>query len=284
MQPIDYKKLLMYWIQERMSILDKKRAGQPPPWSEDVVFTHTYFCNVRREDDKVTRFIRDMYSPHVTDKMLEYNLILSRFLNWPPSLTRIGYQYTHDPDGLEKDLDYMANAGIKVWGGAYVITTHGMKMSKAHYLAQHVLQGAYSSLDAILKATRPVGSPPFLQAAHGQLMQLEGLGSFLAAQIVADLKNTKDHPLHEAEDWWTFVAPGPGSLRGVSWFLHSLPDTITMNKFPVAFPAIREYVDANWPTGVPRICNQDLQNCLCEFDKYCRVLNGTGRSKRHYNP
>ena len=28
---------------------------------------------------------------------------------------------------------------------------------------------------------------------------------------------------------------------------------------------------------------QDLQNCFCEFDKYMRILNGTGRSKRSYN-
>ena len=27
---------------------------------------------------------------------------------------------------------------------------------------------------------------------------------------------------------------------------------------------------------------QDLQNCLCEFDKYMRILHGTGRSKRGY--
>ena len=32
---------------------------------------------------------------------------------------------------------------------------------------------------------------------------------------------------------------------------------------------------------IPELCNQDLQNCLCEYSKYMRVLNG-GRTKRNY--
>ena len=28
---------------------------------------------------------------------------------------------------------------------------------------------------------------------------------------------------------------------------------------------------------------QNLQNCFCEYDKFMRVTEGTGRSKRKYN-
>jgi hypothetical protein len=30
------------------------------------------------------------------------------------------------------------------------------------------------------------------------------------------------------------------------------------------------------------LCFQNLQNCFCEYDKFMRVTNGTGRSKRKY--
>ena len=41
-----------------------------------------------------------------------------------------------------------------------------------------------------------------------------GLGPFLAAQIVADLKHVA--PLDAATDWWTLARPGPGSERGLN--------------------------------------------------------------------
>jgi hypothetical protein len=82
--------LLLYWVAERESVRKKKEAGEPKPWSDDPVFRTTYFCNVRREDDKVTKFIRQMYSPYVAHPLFVHNIILSRFLNWPPTLEEVG--------------------------------------------------------------------------------------------------------------------------------------------------------------------------------------------------
>jgi hypothetical protein len=266
-----YADALLYWIEERERIRVKKEAGEPKPWSDDPVFKTTYFCNVHREDDKVTKWIRKFYSPFVYDPMFEYNIVLSRFVNKPSSLEEIGYLLDHNPDRIE---DIMSRPGT--WGNAYVITTHGIPMSKARYLAQNVLGGAYRSLQAL----RSYGALPTCRAMHERLQGLEGLGSFLAAQVVADLKNTEWHPLYTAEDWWTFVAPGPGSIRGLSWFTHGRPDMMTTTGFQGGFQIVRDFIDKNCPV---KMCNQDLQNCLCEFDKYCRVRTGTGRSKRGYN-
>lgn len=272
--------LLIYWIRERYRILTKKQEGLPSPWSEDRVFQTTYFCNVRREDDKVTKWIRNFYSPHVNHPFFEYNIILSRFLNWPLSLKGLGFVESHDPVELQKTLEGWAEARFQVWGGAYLITTHGMKMPKATYLARNVLGSAVD----VLEHGRAVVRGASCGAAAQVLERIEGVGSFLAAQIVADLKNTVGHPLMSSEDRWTFVSPGPGSIRGVSWFCNGDPKSrATPAYFSRRFEQVRQYVDATWPEEVPRIDNQDLQNCLCEFDKYMRVRNGTGRSKRRYN-
>jgi len=125
---------------------------------------------------------------------------------------------------------------------------------------------------------------PSCAAAAQALQGIEGIGSFLSAQIVADLKNTPEHPLFSAVDKHTFVQHGPGSLRGASWFHYGCAEGVTPANWPEKFAEIRKYVDANWPSiVVPPIDNQDLQNCLCEFDKYMRVSSGAGRSKRRYN-
>lgn len=270
---------LIYWIRERYQILTKKRLGQPKPWSDNHVFQTTYFCNVHREDDKVTKWIREFYSPHVHHTLFEYNIILSRFLNWPETLDFIGFQHTHDPGYLLELLERRASLGHKVWGGAYVITTHGIPMPKATYLCRNVLDDVYEAIEGLRNACLRGSCGATSRALQG----IEGIGSFLAAQVVADLKNTEGHPLRKAEDWHTFVEPGPGSLRGLSWFHFGEPNRVSVKSFDYFFQQVRDYVDNHWPAEVPKVHNQDLQNCLCEFDKFCRVSTGSGRSKRGYN-
>lgn len=274
------KDKLLYWMEERERVRKLKEVGAPKPWSADPVFQETYFCNVNREDDKVTKWIRNFYSPHVKDRMFLYNIVLSRFLNSIQTLNALGYRHEHDPEFISSLLHFRANAGNKIWGNAYIITTHGIRMPKVHYLVENVLGGVDRQLDALNAAMWDRPTAPTLSGVHTALMRLEGLGSFLAAQVVADLKNTLGHPLQKAPDWWTFVAHGPGSLRGASWVFYDKPDEVTPATFDLHFAKIRAYVDYH---GWKELCSQNLQNCLCEFDKYCRVFTGSGRSKRSYN-
>lgn len=279
--PLTVPEKLLFWITERNQIRLKKELELAKPWSDDVTFQNTYFCNVRREHDRVTRFIRETYSPRVSDPWFLYNIIFSRFINWPATLNSIGYLGRHDPSELERKLEWLAKQG-KIWGGAYIITTHGIPMGKAGYLAQNVLGGAYKARERLHGAVGYLGSP-LCATAHMALQSLEGLGSFLAAQVVADLKNTVGHPLYDAPDKATFVAHGPGSLRGLQWFWGD-GVTVTPGNFISYFRACEEYVKENWNEtlmGLP-IDSQDMQNCLCEMDKFMRVSTGVGRSKRGY--
>lgn len=267
--------LLIYWIQEREAIRIKKETGHGKPWSNDHVFQTTYFCNVHREDDKVTRFIRRMYNPYYDDPMFVYNIVLARFINWPNTLSSLGYLEEHKPHYLKAALESIQSVG-KVWGGAYIITTHGQKMNKVDYLVDQVLK------DIVQYQTRYALDSTLCQEMSNELQRIDGIGSFLAGQIVADLKNTPGHPLASAPDKETFVVPGPGSMRGVSWFRYGHGKFACESEFEDGFPLVREYVDQHWPESVAPVDNQDLQNCLCEYDKYCRVATGMGRSKRHY--
>jgi hypothetical protein len=258
--------MFVYWINERESIRKKKEAGLPKPWSDDPVFQETYFCNVRREDDRVTRWLRANWL--VDDKNYEFAMVMARLINRPESLKKIGYPDTifWDCGGLE-NVHYAARTLKPFWGNAYVVTTHGQRMDKLEYLL-NVLQAASKVLPM-------VGLPPTCQAYHSAFKTLEGFGDFMAAQVVADLKNTCFHPLAKATDWWGFVAPGPGSIRGMQWYFSG-----PVRNFKDGIDRIRHDIAGKLEIN---ICNQDLQNCLCEFDKYMRVKFGTGRSKRKYN-
>jgi hypothetical protein len=262
--------LLAYWIEEREAIRRLKENGEPKPWSDDWVFQSTYFCNVHREDDRVTRWVRDNYTPGLLGEYYDYAIVAARIFNWPETLEGLVYKgglIPYNAQIMTEFLTQKQEAKQKIWGGAYLITTHGRKMTKIDYCVE-MMGAVYQRF-----STNGIDTDSCMKA-HQDLMLIDGLGSFLAAQIVADLKNTEGHQLQAAEDWYTFSAHGPGSLRGLAWF-HGV-DKVSPSEYHWRIQEVATYLGWNY-------CMQDLQNCLCEFDKYCRVRSGTGRSKRNYH-
>ena len=265
------------WIVERERVRFAKSLAAPPPWSKDPVMQKVYFCNIRREDDKVTKFVRETYAN--ADNPVPFagqNMMLARMVNKPASLRNLGW-----PWGAKfhkaKWEECMSPMGV--WGNAYIVSTNGRESCKWEYVGG-LLAAAWQRNDITSGATT-------LAEAHGALMAINGLGTFMSAQIVADLKNTVGHPLTNAEDWWTWCAHGPGSLRGLYWVNEdkpaSLKEKCTPTEFRHSMPHLLEYINEKLGCVVGKLHAQDLQNCLCEFDKYMRVKNGTGRSKRKYN-
>ena len=254
---------LIYWINEREWVRKHKEAGEPKPWSADPVFHTTYFCNVHREDDKVTKWIASRWR-NMEGVKHEAAMVLARMFNLPDHLM---YLDPRDP-GCEENLVKSKNlrdSGHKLFSGAYLITTCGVRMDKVDYV--------YEVVRNVAKRTIFCDT---LENTAKQLMQVNGLGTFMAAQVVADLKNTEGHPLQNATDWWSWCAVGPGSLRGIRWL--DGYSSVTKGQFLRCIQSLH----ANLGSDIPKMHMQDFQNCLCEFDKYCRVKNGTGRSKRIY--
>lgn len=265
----------VYWIQERECIRALKEAGLPKPWSIDPVFQTVYFCNADREHDKVTKWIREQYD-YLPDKWRESmaipNMILARMVNKPDSLYGMGWPFE---EWHQKDFqDVMSQKGS--WGSAYIVSTNGRAMPKHEYIAG-LLERVFKQFEGGVGAS----VPPTLQAWHTAIQAAQGMGSFMSAQVIADLKNTTGHPLANAEDWHTWASHGPGSLRGLGWF-HG--EKITPSSFMGALVSARQWCNNNGHSGaIGHLCNQNLQNCFCEYDKYQRVSTGTGRSKRKYN-
>lgn len=271
-------KLLTYWIEERERVRRRKESGEKAPWSADPVFQTTYFCNVDREDDKTTRFIRGKYNPRVYDPHFLWNIALARFINNIPALAHLKY-YTEfsSEEVISELLDIECELG-KLWGGAYLVSTNGRKMSKITYIVEEVLAPLWVKAPMILG----LGT---LKSLHEQLTACNGIGSFMSGQIIADLKNTPECRAHYAEDWETFAAHGPGSLRGLSWVIYAETGKITPAHFDVHFHPLHEEILEHFRGTYieDKLCAQNFQNCLCEFDKYMRVSSGVGKSKRKYN-
>jgi hypothetical protein len=271
------------FVVERHHVSLRKERGDPWPWTQDTILQTYRFCNVYRERDKVTRYIRTKWVPRHLGKTDSWFVItVARLLNWPDTLDALPEVSPWQPQVFTKALGARMAAGQQVFGPAYIVSTNGVPMPKHEYLAHRVLTPLWEARDYV----RPRNEDT-LQSFHARLMEFQGLGSFMAAQVVADVKNTKNAGLDPptTPDWMTWAAPGPGSLRGLNRLLGNgaKKSGISEARFLQEVNLLRTAVNARFTRlAWESICAQDLQNCLCEYDKYERVRLGEGKPKQGY--
>ena len=268
----------MSFVIERHRIYESRLRGDPAPWTKDPILAEWKFCNVYRELDRVTQWIRvNWRKPNRDDPDLWFAMVVARFINWPDTLAELGYPV---PWNTERFLDVLTNRKHrreKIWTGAYMVRagpTEGQE--KAEYY-KGLFDYYWSQRDTI----RPKKGDT-LNSWHMQLGMYEGFGSFMAAQIVADVKYVE--PLLSATDWETFAASGPGSRRGLNRVVgHDVKAPWTEDDWRLTLARLRAETAPRFTvTGMQVPHAQDLQNCLCEFDKYERVRLGEGQPRSRF--
>jgi hypothetical protein len=253
--------LLETWIRNREEARRNKEAGLPRPWTADPIINQFHFCNVRREDDRVTKELRALGLTNHEEHLPEF-YTMARMFNHAPS---VKFVLDHGWDEATEHFREEMLAGRKVYHTAYVVSTAGASVDKSEYIRGVV--------EAVGYTTVPATS---LRAAHSALMGINGLGSFLAGQVVADLKN--DRYLADAEDWWTWSCIGPGSKKGLDLLFGG---GTTARNYSERMCVLNSALSAD--ISAMRLHMQDLQNCLCEFSKYDNYLSGNGGRRRIYH-
>ena len=278
-----YLTQLLYWIGERERIRIRRANGDPPPWTDDPILREWRFCNVRREDDYTTRWIAANWrEPHADDPDLWFVMVVARFVNWTDTLAELGYPVPWDPEHFLAVMHARKERDEVCFGPAYNIPNFGSATPKPETLVQQVFAPLWGPLTRKRLRLRDDNS---LHSYYGQLKGENGLASFMSGQIVADLKYVS--PLKHARDWMTFAAPGPGSRRGLNRVLGRPVDAPWRDDdtWRAAFRKLREQIMPELERiGLGDLHAQDLQNCLCEFDKYERVRLGEGKPKRRFVP
>lgn len=265
------------FIVARERVRERKEAGQQPPWIDDRILQNYRFCNVRREDDKVTRWINDNWrTPLGHDPDLWFWMLVARLVNNPDTLMRLNFGKWNEEKFI-KTLELLQINGIKTWGGAYIVSTNGVTMPKAQYIAKHVLTPAWGCR----KLIRPRQHDSLYQFCC-RLLTLNGVQGFIAGQVIADAKYA-DEDLFEAVDWDTFAISGPGSRRGLNRVYERPVDAPWKeDRWHEHLSSLRETALRMLPKPLRDLHAQDIQNCLCEFDKYERVRLGEGKPRATY--
>jgi hypothetical protein len=293
--------------------------------TDDPILQRFRFCNVYRELDAVTVWIREnIREPFADHEHLWFMLAVARHINWPDTLAeliqgsqplyqinplggtgsiseeegliypswpadRFGRKDVFEPRHMTSVLQRRQARGDKVYTGAYMIRAeqhdHPWRhWPKVRYSAEIVLGRLWEAREVLQPIMDNLKS---LQGIWSILQQPEftGWGPFMAYQVVVDMRHTRY--LRNAPDINEWAAVGPGSARGLNR-LHGRPVKKALRQDQALAEMLELRLEMAQPGALAPWLDlpdlSDVQNCLCEFDKYERVRLGEGRPRALYVP
>jgi hypothetical protein len=280
---------LLYFIWEREVIRVVRERGGERPYTKDPVLAKYKFTNIRRRDDRVSRWIIEhIIKPNEYREDLWFILLITRLVNWPPTLQRLiddGILFRaavdFDAPAFSKSVERFKSEGNKVYSGAYMVYPTKMDPGGAKSLAvaKHIITPALNLSDKIDMALQV--DEPLIEDFVAELSGSFGISTFMAGQVAADL--TYCGQLGRADDLLTYAPIGPGSSRGLNYLLNRAPNAgWSQEAFNVQLTNIHDAVVDE--LDINDLTLHDVQNCMCEFSKYCRTVLGEGKPKTTYQP
>lgn len=265
---------LVHFVEQRhQAYLYRVGQSHTPP-TDPTICTYR-FTNLKRSLDRGTIEIID-WLKGMPRASLPFYVLVARIINkaeilreYEPALSR-GYDEYRFLQLMNRRLERHQ----PIRSNAYMMTTHGAATPWPVFYASGVIANAWRQrYDWMWEG----GLPEVTCAAYAErLSRMHGVGSFLAGQIVADLKLLSTALTHAA-DHETFCAPGPGSKRGVKHL-----DWVDERTWEDKVARVHAIVNATLTNMKARyrVDRQDAQNVLCEFDKYMRVQQGQPYRRR----
>lgn len=308
--------LLHQYIVNRYAVHVKKDVkGENPPWTSDKVIQDYRFCNVFREDDRVSRELIKQVStnPYLTLEEKVLNTVLFRAWNNPRTFKDFGGPWCaediYNPELKEavrpvymqlKKQDQKRkwfNAAFNQGGLKYSLKFPDGTGMRTHETDEITRDDFEPEMPLRIFHLGPALKPlwPRIAAAKDQkevydiLQELPGFASFYAYQVFVDLTYIKEFPFSENE----FVIAGPGCIRGLNYIFDTYDDL----SYEEALFWLRDNIDAYFTATTewnPNKLFSDrlpsdrclnvmaLENCMCELSKYIKAVTGRGRPKERY--
>lgn len=281
---MDPAELLLHWMTERHKIYKARTENKPRwEWTKDPVLNDYRFCNVYRELDKVTVWIRENWrEPYADHPNLWFAMAVARQINLPETLQAIGFPEKWNIATAEKTKQLMTSrlaAKQKVYNGAYILGIIGHKAkgkSKPEITVDFILKELWDNRDIWKKDN----AFPTLESACAWFTQFSGFAGFMSYEVVSDLRWTRY--LRSAPDILTWANPGPGAKRGLNR-LHGRPvdDGLNTKEALKEMRALHEdvvrYRDRT-VLSLP-IEMREIEHSLCEVDKYLRAYTALSKNE-----
>jgi hypothetical protein len=259
-----------FMIERHNMFIKKEINNEPYPWSEDSILTEYSFCNVYRELDRVTIWIRENWrEPYADHPNLPFAMAVARQINWPDTLEEIGFPDQWRPSNVKNIMQDRMARKEKVYTGAYMLTGT-LGGTKVEQTVDKILTPLYANFPCDFSS---------LENCWKSFLPYAGFSDFMSYEVVTDLRHTKW--LEKSPDIMTWANPGPGAMRGLNRIFGRPLDS--KQKKPLFIQEMRDLLALLSNDPLP-LEMRDIEHCLCEFDKYERARLGQGRPRAKYKP
>lgn len=280
---------LLYFIWEREAIRLARENGYESPWTADVVLDKYKFTNIHRSDDRVSKWvIENVIDPYEDRSDLWFTLLIVRLINWPPTLAALLENEVipcspseFNAELFEAVLEFLKETRGKVYSGAYMLYPTKMDPggNKSKAVAKYIIGDAVLKADDIQKTMQ---DDVTIERFVNVMSRCFGISTFIAGQVAADLTYSTKH-LCFASDLFDYAPIGPGSSRGLNYLFNRAPNAgWTQEEFNLKlrqiFKLILDHLE------IDDMTLHDVQNCMCEYSKYCRTVLSEGKPKTQYKP
>ncbi|KDR74070.1 hypothetical protein GALMADRAFT_124287 [Galerina marginata CBS 339.88] len=277
---------------ERKAIDDRRRAGEPAPWTNDKILKDYFFCNTFRVLDKGCQYLiqevieKGSQDPvEVVFRVVLFNLF-TRIETWELLDEKLGplTWASYDREKYRRVLSAAVTRGMTLYTRAFIKPAphFGFDQNYANHLCFLESFMELQLTSRLLNATSMADVYEFL-------ISFPSMGPFSTFQLMLCLSYTPVLNFHHDD----FVISGPGSISGLNkLFGKSMQqgrnqvegiDTEVMRYLAKSQDYHFKRLSLNFsglgPKRLP-MSLADIEHTLCEVDKYCRVAHPHLKGKR----
>lgn len=282
--------IFKYYVAERYNMhMLKDIQGKQFPWTEDVILSMYRFTNIRREQDKNSRYLLTKMKANGNNLNLNMlcNILLFRLFNKIETMEYLGGWVdfvNYDEDKVRKQLSSVPE-GYVYFTNAYL--SSGMKKEFNKYFPEEKMR-VMNIPNVIHKFREQLADDIIWSESPHDIIdafkRIKGISDFLAYQLFVDLTYLDNFPWSENE----FVMSGPGCSLGLSYLFKDnggLTDEELLFWLRDNCPITPEWCKEHMTdlSEEDRYMNvMSLENCMCELGKYMKTKLGVGRPRSRY--
>lgn len=271
---------------ERQRIWHRRRAGDPPPWTEDPVFLEWKFTNVFRELDagtvRLVEALAAASSDGISPAARTFGVWFYRELNNRESWEEVTGGRLFELDSAEYDVLPMKMEARRMSGQPLFTSAHMAPSYKAVLEAMPVVKKVSYALAKRLERMED------LRDVYEHMRCLPGVGNFLGYQMAQDLTYGPEPLTPASVDEWALAGPGalgglealygrrvtPGEAVHCMTQLRELQDE-TLSGLGLDFSAVAH-------PDHQRLNLSAVEHWTCEYMKYHRIAHEGGTGKNRY--
>ena len=259
------------FVLERQYMYERRKRGDPAPWSMSTVLQRNHWCNNYRELDRGTAYFRShvltyragLTKPQLLRRVL-FDSYLYRQINRVETFAVTGFPLENSIELFIQKLDEILKGGKPVFTAAHQ-TTHVKRLQQR--LNDVTIRDPNSNnlLDNVFEdILKSVGKASIVNA----LKQLPGVSHFTAWQILCDLQECHCVAIDDSDN---FCELGPGAQGGLKKIFGrvAIPTLKLAQLLVDKHQQVYDHLGVQFPFWRGRaLTMKEIEHALCEFQKF----------------